>query len=52
MDFDVWLESREFIAAQQFSVADITALVAVDFARIIKIRPDERHPDLLHWART
>ena len=51
MDLDARLEDREFIAAQQFSVADITAVVAVDFARIVKIRPDERHPHLLRWRQ-
>ena len=51
MDLDARLEDREFIAAQQFSVADITAVVAVDFARVVKIRPDERHPHLLRWRQ-
>jgi glutathione S-transferase len=43
------LQDREFIAAQQFSVADITAVVAVDFARVIRLKPDERFPHLLRW---
>ena len=43
------LQDREFIAAQQFSVADITAVVALDFARIVKVRPDEQHPHLTRW---
>ncbi len=43
------LAEREFIAASQFSVADITAVVTVDFARVVKLRPDERHPHLLRW---
>lgn len=43
------LADREFIAAQQFSIADITAVVAVDFARIVKVKPDARHPHLLRW---
>jgi glutathione S-transferase len=40
------LAGRDFIAAGQMSVADITAVVAVDFARIVKIKPDERHSHL------
>jgi glutathione S-transferase len=48
-DLDARLAEREFIAAQQFSIADITAVVAVDFARIIKVKPDARHPHLLRW---
>lgn len=43
------LAGREFIAAGQFSVADITAVVAVDFARAVKVRPGEEHPHLLRW---
>ena len=48
-DLNERLAGREFIAAQQFSIADITAVVAVDFARIVKVRPDERHPHLMRW---
>jgi glutathione S-transferase len=43
------LDGREFIAAGQFSVADITAVVAVDFARVVKVKPGEAHPHLLRW---
>ncbi len=43
------LEGREFIAANQFSIADITAVVAVDFARVAKVKPGEQHPNLVRW---
>lgn len=43
------LDGREFIAAGQFSVADITAIVAVDFARVVKVKPGEAHSHLLRW---
>lgn len=43
------LASRDFIAAGRFSVADITAVVAVDFARVVKVKPGEQHPHLLRW---
>lgn len=43
------LAGREYIAAERFSVADITAVVAVDFARVVKIRPGEQHPHLQRW---
>lgn len=46
---DERLAGRDFIAADQFSIADITAVVTVDFARVVKIRPDERHPNLQRW---
>jgi glutathione S-transferase len=44
------LAGREFVATDAFSVADVTAAVAVDFARVVKVRPDpERHPNLVRW---
>ncbi len=46
---DERLAGRDFIAADRFSIADITAVVTVDFARVVKIRPDERHPHLQRW---
>jgi glutathione S-transferase len=49
VDLNERLENRSFVAANQFSIADITTLVAVDFARIVKVKPDERHPHLLRW---
>ena len=46
---DEQLEGRDFVAANQFSIADITAVVAVDFARIVKVKAGEQHPNLLRW---
>lgn len=43
------LAEREFIAARQLSVADITAVVAVDFARVVRIKPGEQHAHLRRW---
>ena len=43
------LAERDFIAAGQFSIADITAVVAVDFARVVKIKPGDEHPHLRRW---
>ncbi|MDC8773626.1 glutathione S-transferase family protein [Roseateles albus] len=44
------LQGREFIATERFSVADISAVVAVDFARVLRIKPDElSQPDLCRW---
>lgn len=48
-DLNARLSERESVVTQQFSIADITAVVAVDFARIVKIKPDRRHPHLLRW---
>jgi glutathione S-transferase len=44
------LVGREFIATDRFSIADVTAAVTVDFARVVKIRPDpDRHPNIVRW---
>ena len=43
------LNGRDYVAADRFSVADITAVVAVDFARVVKVKPGEQHPHLLRW---
>ena len=49
LDLNARLAGRDFIATARLSIADITAVVAVDFARIVKVQPDERHPHLLRW---
>ena len=46
---DERLADRNFIASDSFSVADITAVVAVDFARVVRIKPGEQHPHLQRW---
>ena len=43
------LADRDFIATDRFSLADITAVVAVDFARVVKVRITEAHPHLQRW---
>lgn len=43
------LVGRDCVAAGAFSVADITAVVAVDFARIVRRQPGAQHPELLRW---
>ena len=43
------LADRQFVAANQFSIADITAVVAVDFARVIRVKAGDEHPNLLRW---
>lgn len=43
------LAGREFVATERFSVCDISAVVAVDFARVVRIKPGEQHPHLLRW---
>ena len=43
------LAAHDFIAADRFSIADITAVVAVDFARVVKVKPGDAHPHLVRW---
>jgi glutathione S-transferase len=43
------LQGRGHIAGEGFSIADITAVVAVDFARVVKLRPGEQHAHVLRW---
>ena len=49
---DERLAGREFLATDRLSIADITAVVAVDFARVVKLKPGEQHPNLLRWRAT
>jgi glutathione S-transferase len=46
---DARLAAHQFLAGEAFSVADITAAVAVDFARAVRQKPGEAHPHLLRW---
>lgn len=46
---DAHLAGREFIATDHFSVADITAVVMVDFARVVRLKPAETHPNIRRW---
>src|SRR5262245_57673593 len=48
--FDRELANRPYIAGLRFTVADITALCAIDFGRISDIRINaEVHPNLKSW---
>jgi glutathione S-transferase len=43
------MADRPFVAADHFTLADITAVVLLDFGRIIKFKPADRHPNLARW---
>ena len=45
---DQRLADHEFIAGDRFTIADIVAVVGLDFARLVKYRPPE---ELTHLAR-
>lgn len=47
---DQELANRSFMAGSRFTVADITAMCAIDFGRVSDIRiKAERHPHLAAW---
>ncbi|HEY1815872.1 MAG TPA: glutathione S-transferase family protein [Kofleriaceae bacterium] len=48
--FERELAGRQYIAGDRFTVADITAMCAIDFARVSKIRLDPAtQPNLSSW---
>lgn len=46
---DKHLADSEFVAGSTFSIADITALITIDFARVIKLRRGEDQQNLNRW---
>ncbi|MFH2133091.1 MAG: glutathione S-transferase family protein [bacterium] len=46
---DSRLSESRFIAGEAYSVADITALCAIDFAKIVELRIEDSQPNLLRW---
>lgn len=47
---DARLEGRDWIAADRLTVADITAIVAIDFLRVIKYEVPDGLRNLAAWA--
>lgn len=43
------LEGNTWVLGDYFSVADITLLCGIDFARVIKIRLGDEYPNLIGW---
>jgi glutathione S-transferase len=52
-NFLAFLEQRlgesEYVAGDRYSIADITAMVAIDFARVIRAKIGEDQPNLRRW---
>jgi len=46
---DERLGESEFIAGEHYTVADIAAMVACDFAKVVKIRVSDETPNLKRW---
>ncbi len=45
------LEGRAFVVADRFTVADIVAVVALDFARLIRFRSDKSLENIARWLK-
>jgi glutathione S-transferase len=48
-ELDAQLANNETVAGCGFSVADITAVVAVDFARVVRVKPCDTHANIRRW---
>jgi glutathione S-transferase len=46
---DRHLAEREFIALDRFTIADIVAVVGLDFARLVRYRPPAEFENLHRW---
>jgi glutathione S-transferase len=49
---DGFLANSKFIAGERYTIADITALVAIDFAKLIKLRITPEQKNLARWHET
>lgn len=49
---DGFLAVSKFIAGERYSIADITAVVAIDFAKLIKLRITPEQKNLTRWYET
>jgi glutathione S-transferase len=49
---DERLAGRDWLAAERITIADITAYIGIDFARLVRFRPPEEFANLLRWAET
>ncbi len=48
-DLNSQLEKTPYIAGEHFSFADITAFIIIDFAKWVKLKPDESFTTLHDW---
>ena len=49
---DKRLAESTYVAGEEFSVADITAICSIDFAKVIQRRLDEeKHPNIARWYK-
>jgi glutathione S-transferase len=48
---DTVLADREFIAGPRYTIADITALIGIDFGRLTGIKVEENQKNLARWYK-
>ncbi len=46
---DKHLEKHTYVAGDRFTIADITLLTSIDFARVVKLKMTDEHPNLKRW---
>lgn len=51
-DLNEHFKQSTYLVGDYFSIADIVLLCAIDFARVVKIRLDEKHVHLQAWYET
>lgn len=47
--FNAHIEGRQFVVGDRFSIADITAFIAVEFVKWVKVDPDAGRPAIAKW---
>lgn len=50
-DLNDHLATSPYLVGDYFSVADINLLAALDFARVVNIKPGDEYSHLLHWYK-
>ena len=46
---DRHLADHEFLALDRFTIADVVAVIGIDFGRLVKYRPPSEHAHLARW---
>ncbi len=50
-DLNEHFKDSQYLVGDYFSIADINLLCAIDFARVVKIRPNAEYVHLLEWHK-
>lgn len=49
VELDAHLAGRDYVATDRFSLADISAVIVTDFARVVKVTPTDDHANIARW---